>query len=109
LNQPYPGLKRKIISLSAHLGAAYQGHEQCHALVGRLYPRRVGAVFHFGKSPVILELPLAAGFWCKILDSEEECWYAAISSAPPTIRSEGEVSLTLPPRAIILFTAAPPE
>ncbi|MGA9756141.1 MAG: malto-oligosyltrehalose trehalohydrolase [Desulfobaccales bacterium] len=69
----------------------------------------VCAIFHFGQSPVTLELPLPAGFWRKILDSGEERWYGAGSTVPLTIRSEGEVSLPLPPQAVILFTTAPPE
>jgi hypothetical protein len=66
-------------------------------------------IFHFGESPVTLELPIPAGYWRKILDSGEERWYGAGSSVLPTILSEGEVSLTLPPLAVILLTAAQPE
>jgi maltooligosyltrehalose trehalohydrolase len=66
-------------------------------------------IFHFGESPATLELPLPAGYWRKILDSGEERWYGAGSRVLPTIWSEGEVSLTLPPLAVVLLMAAPPE
>jgi maltooligosyltrehalose trehalohydrolase len=69
----------------------------------------VGVIFHFGKSPVTLALPLPAGRWRKVLDSSEERWYGAGSSVPPTVWSEGEVSLTLPPQAVVMFITAPPE
>ena len=69
----------------------------------------VGVIFHFGKSPVTLALPLPAGRWRKVLDSSEERWYGAGSDVPPTVWSEGEVSLTLPPQAVVLFITAPPE
>jgi maltooligosyltrehalose trehalohydrolase len=63
-------------------------------------------IFHFGRHPVTLALPLPAGAWSKMLDSGTERWYGAGSTVPPTIRSEGEVSLTLPPQAVVLFVAA---
>ncbi|MGB8993179.1 MAG: hypothetical protein WCD80_14085 [Desulfobaccales bacterium] len=50
--------------------------------------------------------PLPAGIWSKLLDSGTERWYGAGSTLPPTILSEGEVSLTLPPQAVVLFVAA---
>jgi maltooligosyltrehalose trehalohydrolase len=66
-------------------------------------------IFHFGLSPAALPLPIPAGFWRKILDSGEERWYGAGSGVPPTILSEGEIALTLPPQAVLLFTTAQPE
>jgi len=66
-------------------------------------------IFHFGASPVTLALPLPAGRWRKVLDSSAERWYGAGSRVPPTVWSEGEVSLTLPPQAVVLFIIAPPE
>jgi maltooligosyltrehalose trehalohydrolase len=66
------------------------------------------AFFHFGDSPLTRDLPLPPGPWRKLLDSGEARWYGAGSIVPPTIRSEGEVSLTLPPRVVVLFEAAPP-
>jgi maltooligosyltrehalose trehalohydrolase len=66
-------------------------------------------ICHFGESPVTLALPLPAGRWRKVLDSSEERWYGAGSNVPPTVWSEGEVSLTLPPQAVVLLSTAPPE
>jgi maltooligosyltrehalose trehalohydrolase len=62
------------------------------------------AIFHFGWSPVTLDLPLPPGLWRKILDSAEERWYGDGSILPPTILSEGEASFTLPPLAVILLS-----
>ena len=60
-------------------------------------------IFHFGRHPVTLELPLPAGIWSKMLDSGTERWYGAGSTVPPTILSAGEVSLTLPPQAVVVM------
>jgi maltooligosyltrehalose trehalohydrolase len=69
---------------------------------------QICTIFHFGKSPVTRELPLPPGLWRKLLDSGEERCYGAGSIVPPTVLSEGEVSLTLPPQAVILFEAISP-
>jgi maltooligosyltrehalose trehalohydrolase len=67
---------------------------------------KICALFHFGWSSVSRDFPLPPGFWRKILDSGEERWYGAGSIVPPTMLSEGEVSLTLPPQAVVLFEAS---
>jgi maltooligosyltrehalose trehalohydrolase len=69
---------------------------------------QVCAFFHFGLSQVTRNLPLPPGLWCKLLDSGEARWYGAGSLVPPRILSEDEVSLTLPPQAVVLFEAAQP-
>jgi maltooligosyltrehalose trehalohydrolase len=65
---------------------------------------QICTILHFGGSPVSLKLPLPAGSWRKVLDSGEERWYGAGSTVPPAIRSQGEVSLTLPPQAVVLLS-----
>jgi maltooligosyltrehalose trehalohydrolase len=65
---------------------------------------QICTILHFGGSPVSLKLPLPAGSWRKVLDSGEERWYGAKSTVPPAIRSQGEVSLTLPPQAVVLLS-----
>jgi maltooligosyltrehalose trehalohydrolase len=65
----------------------------------------VMAVCHFGNSQAAVRLPVPGGPWRKILDTEEERWYGSGSPVPTTIDSEGEVSLTLPPLAFVLFSA----
>jgi maltooligosyltrehalose trehalohydrolase len=66
---------------------------------------QICTIFHFGWSPVTRDLPLPSGLWRKLLDSGEERWYGAGNIVPPTVLSEGEVSLTLPPQAVVLFEA----
>jgi maltooligosyltrehalose trehalohydrolase len=61
------------------------------------------AVFHFGKSPTSLILPLPAGRWHKRLDSAEERWNGPGSQAPAVLASEGEVDLSLYPQSFVLF------
>jgi len=92
-----------------NLGAA--SFERHRVLLMRRWAGEAEActILHFGESPVTLELPLPAGDWRKVLDSGEERWYGAGSAVPPTLRSAGEVSLTLPPQAVVLFTTAEPE
>jgi maltooligosyltrehalose trehalohydrolase len=66
---------------------------------------QICTIFHFGWSPVTRDLPLPPGLWRKLLDSGEERWYGAGNLVPPTVLSEGEVSLTLPPQTVVLFEA----
>jgi maltooligosyltrehalose trehalohydrolase len=66
---------------------------------------QICTILHFSGSPATLELPIPAGDWRKILDSGEARWYGAGSTVPPAIYSEGKVSLTLPPQAVVLLSA----
>jgi maltooligosyltrehalose trehalohydrolase len=67
---------------------------------------QVCALLHFGAAPLTRDLPLPPGRWRKLLDSADERWYGSGSIVPPTVSSEGEVSLTLPPLAVVLFEAS---
>jgi maltooligosyltrehalose trehalohydrolase len=69
---------------------------------------QVCVLFNFSPAAVTRDLPLPRGSWRKLLDSGEPRWYGAGSTVPPTIFSEGEISLTLPPSAAVLFETAPP-
>jgi maltooligosyltrehalose trehalohydrolase len=62
-------------------------------------------ILHFGAAPATQDLPLPPGQWRKVLDSGAERWYGAGSAVPPTIRSAGQVSLTLPPQSVVLLTS----
>jgi maltooligosyltrehalose trehalohydrolase len=61
------------------------------------------AVFHFGKAPNSLALPLPAGHWQKLLDSAEERWNGLGSQVPPVLASGGEVDMSLSPQAFVLL------
>ncbi|MFQ5816645.1 MAG: malto-oligosyltrehalose trehalohydrolase [Terriglobia bacterium] len=64
------------------------------------------AVFNFGDARPSLRLPFPAGRWRKRLDSAEERWCGNGSSLPVALHSPGEISLTLNPKAFVLFTRA---
>ncbi len=70
---------------------------------------QICTIMHFGRSPATLKLPIPMGLWRKILDSAEPRWYGSGSNVPASIRSEGEVSLTLPPQAVVLLLMTPSE
>ena len=69
---------------------------------------QICTIFHFGRSPLTRDFPLPPGYWRKILDSGDQRWYGAGNLVPPTVLSEGEVSLTLPPQAVVLFETGSP-
>jgi maltooligosyltrehalose trehalohydrolase len=60
-------------------------------------------MLHFGRSPASLRLPWEAGLWHKRLDSAEARWYGPGSPVGLEVKSEGEVTLTLPPESCLLF------
>jgi maltooligosyltrehalose trehalohydrolase len=66
----------------------------------------VCALYNFSDAPVTRDFLLPPGTWRKLLDSGEPRWYGAGSDVPPTILSEGEVSLTLPLQAVVLLETA---
>jgi len=68
---------------------------------------QVCALFNFSSTAVTKDLPVPRGSWRKLLDSGESRWYGAGSTVPPSILSEGELSLTLAPAAVILFETTP--
>ena len=64
-------------------------------------------LFNFGGAPASVRAPVPAGEWKKHLDSAEERWQGSGSSIPETLVSEGEVTISLSPKAFALFTRAP--
>jgi maltooligosyltrehalose trehalohydrolase len=81
--------------------------EEPRVLVVRRGPagQECAAVYHFGESPAAVQFFLPPGRWAKILDSEAKRWYGAGSPVPAVLEAAGEVSLTLPPQAFVLFAA----
>jgi maltooligosyltrehalose trehalohydrolase len=65
--------------------------------------RPVAMLFHLAAERQQLCVPLAAGRWCKLLDSEEPRWMGAGSGVPVEIVSEGTLALTAPPWAFLLW------
>ncbi|HEU0008033.1 MAG TPA: DUF3459 domain-containing protein, partial [Terriglobia bacterium] len=72
---------------------------------------QVFAIFSFGTRDSELTLPLAAGLWTKILDSQDSRWtskapaldLASAISLPCTILSNGTVTLVLRAKALAVF------
>jgi maltooligosyltrehalose trehalohydrolase len=78
---------------------------------GVLYIRRwsdsdqAALVFNFGDAQATLVLPIPAGRWWKLLDSEDEKWFGRGTALPSEFVSEGEVALTLKPRSFAVFNS----
>ncbi len=64
----------------------------------------VFAAFHFGNAEVSVALRVPTGCWSKQLDSAEERWQGKGSEVPGQVNSQGEVTMTLGPKAFVLFT-----
>jgi len=64
----------------------------------------VFTVFHFGDAEVSITLLIPGGCWRKLLDSTDEQWQGKGSEVPEQLHSQGEVTLTLGPKAFVLFT-----
>ncbi len=60
-------------------------------------------VFHFGDTPASVTVPVPQGCWQKTLDSAEERWRGKGTSVPNDLTSNGEVTLNLAPKALVLF------
>jgi maltooligosyltrehalose trehalohydrolase len=64
----------------------------------------VWMILHFGRSHTSARVPLPVGHWQKWLDSADERWGGPGSPISAEVESDGgEVSLTLPPEACVLF------
>jgi maltooligosyltrehalose trehalohydrolase len=59
--------------------------------------------FHFGDDVASLAVTASDGRWEKILDSAEQRWQGNGSAVPERLDSKGELSLTLAPKAFVLF------
>lgn len=100
LRRKHPALSRLSFE---HLDAL--GYEKPPVLVLRRWcqEEHIMALFHFGKTPATLPLPLPPGRWRKLLDSAEERWRGPGSPTPAMLDSERELSLAFPPEAFALF------
>lgn len=63
----------------------------------------VFTVLHFGNADLSVALPVPRGRWRKLLDSSEQRWLGNGSSVPLELDSDGDVVVTLPQKACILF------
>jgi maltooligosyltrehalose trehalohydrolase len=60
-------------------------------------------ILHCGRAQASVRLPLPAGHWEKRLDSTAKRWQGPGCTIAAELDSDGEVSLTLPPEACVLF------
>lgn len=84
------------------------GQEDIRVVVVRRWSDRgeAAAIFHFGKSTTLATVLLPTGVWHKRIDASEERWHGPGSSIQPTMTSNGQVSLSLPPETFVLFVRA---
>ena len=61
-------------------------------------------VFNFGDAEATLTFPMPAGGWSKVLDTKEERWEGGGPSLPDRVESKGEITLTFPPEALVVFS-----
>ena len=64
--------------------------------------QRVAVLLHFGSEPVELDLPLGAGLWRRVLDSQSTRW-GGDSSWPDQLTSGGSVRRQWGPRQALLL------
>ncbi|MGE5312231.1 MAG: malto-oligosyltrehalose trehalohydrolase, partial [Nitrospirota bacterium] len=100
LRNEYPAL-----STGGKESVEVEGFEAERVLILRRWSgsEDTGAIFHFGRTEVILNIPLPRGRWHKRLDSAAPRWNGPGSAAPETLDSKGEISLTLPPWSWLLY------
>jgi maltooligosyltrehalose trehalohydrolase len=81
------------------------GYESQKILFVRRWSRddEVLMAFHFGDDVASLAVMASEGRWDKILDSAEQRWQGNGSAVPERLHSEGELLLTLAPKAFVLF------
>jgi maltooligosyltrehalose trehalohydrolase len=65
---------------------------------------QVIAAFHFGDGPLDAAIPIPAGEWAKTLDSSDKQWGADGGHLPDSLKSTGEVKLSLGPWAFAVFS-----
>jgi maltooligosyltrehalose trehalohydrolase len=100
LRQHTPGLRR--LSKKEMMVMADDDQMTLFIRRGRAH-QQVALLFHFAGIRQEVRVPLPAGHWRKILDSEDHRWLGAGSPVPATIASDGAVRLSAPPWAILLW------
>jgi maltooligosyltrehalose trehalohydrolase len=80
-----------------------QGYEKEKALLVRRWndSEEVLVLYHFGSTPVSLELSPSTGHWNKVIDSTDKQWNGPGSKVPAMLDSE--VFLALEPHSFMLF------
>jgi maltooligosyltrehalose trehalohydrolase len=83
--------------------------EKESTLVVRRWGReeQVAAIFHFGDTPVSVNVPLPSGRWLKRLASGEERWNGPGPDLPTELHSDGNVSVTLTKQAFLIISLHP--
>lgn len=101
LRHTFPALK--LLSKD-HMEVA--GHEKDKILLVRRWSadNEVFMAFHFGNDVAPLTVAAREGRWNKVLDSTEHRWQGNGPAVPGRLQSEGEVTLSLGPKAFVLFT-----
>jgi maltooligosyltrehalose trehalohydrolase len=61
-------------------------------------------VLCFGQTETSVPVPFPVGQWEKQLDSVDRRWQGPGTSVPPRFAADGEVTLTFPPHAFVVFT-----
>jgi maltooligosyltrehalose trehalohydrolase len=69
----------------------------------------VVTLFNYQDAPVTLSIPLPSGVWSVLLNTAEARWQehpdaAAVQTLPDTLTSPGQVTVTLPPYAAVLWS-----
>jgi maltooligosyltrehalose trehalohydrolase len=110
-------LHRELIALRRRLPALARleptqvetaAYPEQQAMVGRRWHDgdQVVFAFGFGDTGARVSLPLAAGSWRKILDSEDRRWGGAGGTAPVEIRAEGPTAIEVPASACVVYAPA---
>jgi maltooligosyltrehalose trehalohydrolase len=60
-------------------------------------------IYNLGDKSVAVEFMLPEGMWQKLLDSADSRWQGTGSSIPGQISSDGKLTLTVPPKSLVLF------
>jgi maltooligosyltrehalose trehalohydrolase len=100
-------LRREIPAFRApsteHLKAHGLERERVLVLRRRSGTHEAAAIFHFGKVRNSVAVSLPVGRWRKVLDSADSCWQGPGSTVPLEVPSEGSISVTLAPLALVVF------
>ncbi|NJD61693.1 MAG: malto-oligosyltrehalose trehalohydrolase [Deltaproteobacteria bacterium] len=69
-------------------------------------PAQAAAAYHFGDSPVSLDVPLRPGKWKKLLDSADKRWGGDGGTIPAKLDVQEIASISLKPKSFILLSIA---